>query len=357
MKPNAGKKTLGAVREKMNELLTDESRRHTIQYFAVYFMLSFVAAFMTVLNAFTRKGPLTIATLVFALLCLANAALLYWLPKHGLRLSSILFAAELMLLFLFFIISGSPDGFSVIWISLLPAAGMLLFGLRRGTVYSLAMFLVLVFFFWTPLGRGLLQYQYNETFLARFPILYIAFFLVAGLLEYIRYVTQQELDRLRERYRFYSSHDYLTRLLNRHGLQDLRARTTVKGPQSAMMLDIDYFKKVNDTYGHDVGDLVLQEVAQTIEKHTDQVLCRWGGEEFVVWFNGSGDPLEVAEQIRRSLEDTVIPIPNSSKTVRVTISIGVAQGKEGDKLEELITLADERLYAAKHSGRNRVVCE
>jgi diguanylate cyclase (GGDEF)-like protein len=89
---------------------------------------------------------------------------------------------------------------------------------------------------------------------------------------------------MREKYRYYAEHDYLTKLLNRQGLEEWYSAFTNLGDQAVMMIDIDHFKRVNDSYGHDIGDLVLASVAQRIEMEANTKVCRWGGEEFVVWF-------------------------------------------------------------------------
>ncbi len=288
---------------------------------------------MTVLNVITHKGALTIATAIFSVLCLANFFLIKKGGKSGTVISSILFSVEMVLLFTFFLISGNPDGFSALWIAMLPACGMLLFGRKRAAILSGVMFAILAFFFWIPAGRSLLQYEYNNTFMMRFPIFYLAFFLLSALLETIRSVTQKELNKLREKYKYYAAHDYLTHLLNRQGLEEWYSTFHSPGEQAVMLIDIDHFKRINDSYGHDVGDLVLASVASEIQREVDAKVCRWGGEEFVVWFSDSGKMCD-PEKIRASIEKMVIRIPNSERVFHVTISIGIAKGTE--KLRETL---------------------
>jgi diguanylate cyclase (GGDEF)-like protein len=120
------------------------------------------------------------------------------------------------------------------------------------------------------------------------------------------------------------------------------------------MFDLDHFKNVNDTWGHDVGDTVLKEVvAKTGEKirETD-IFARWGGEEFLLLLpettmNVAG---KVAERIRSTMEQTVI-----NDTLTVTLSLGVVQHEQGETMDETIKRADDCLYEAKDGGRNRVV--
>ena len=338
------------MRGKWQEVLTDDEKRKELQYVGIFILLGLVSAFMTVLNVITHKGILTISTAVFAVLCFVNYLLVKKGRETGRTIASILFSIEIFLLFLFFLISGNPDGFSALWIMMLPACGMLLFGRKRASILCAIMFAILVFFFWIPAGRSLLQYEYNQTFIMRFPILYLAFFLLSTLLETIRFVTQDELDKMREKYRYYAEHDYLTKLLNRQGLEEWYSAFTNLGDQAVMMIDIDHFKQVNDSYGHDIGDLVLASVAQRIEKEANTKVCRWGGEEFVVWFPEEKNMCD-PERVRAQIEKMEINIPNSEKFIHVTVSIGVMRGV--GELSALVKAADEAMLLAKNKGRNR----
>lgn len=339
------------MRKKLSVILTDDEKRKELQYISIFLLFFFVSAFMTILNIITHKGILTIATAVFSVLCLINFFLIRKGGKSGTVVASVLFSVEMVMLFTFFLISGNPDGFSSLWIAMLPACGMLLFGRKRAAILSGVMFAILVFFFWIPAGRSLLQYEYNHTFMMRFPIFYLAFFLLSALLETIRSVTQKELDKLREKYKYYAAHDYLTNLLNRQGLEEWYSTFDALGEQAVLMIDIDHFKNVNDSYGHDVGDLVLASVAREIQRMADTRVCRWGGEEFVVWFSDSGKMCD-PEKIRASIEKTEIHIPNSEKVLHVTVSVGIAKGTE--KLSTLVKDADEAMLQAKNKGRNRI---
>ena len=340
-----------AVREKLSVILTDDEKRKELQYISIFLLFFFISVFMTVLNVITHKGVLTIATAIFSVLCLVDFFLIKKGSRSGTVIASILFSVEMVLLFTFFLISGNPDGFSALWIVMLPACGMLLFGRKRAAILSGVMFAILAFFFWIPAGRSLLQYEYNNTFMMRFPIFYLAFFLLSALLETIRSVTQKELNKLREKYKYYAAHDYLTNLLNRQGLEEWYSTFHSPGEQAVMLIDIDHFKRINDSYGHDVGDLVLASVAREIQSVVDTRVCRWGGEEFVAWFSDSGKMCD-PEKIRASIEKMEIRIPNSEKILHVTISIGAAKGTE--KLSALVKNADEAMLQAKKRGRNRV---
>lgn len=152
--------------------------------------------------------------------------------------------------------------------------------------------------------------------------------------------------------------DPLTDLPNRRAFFDRAGEACLRGagqtPLSVAMFDIDHFKKVNDTWGHDAGDLVLKAVAEVIRRRCGTP-ARLGGEEFAVLLDGWDllDAYHEAERLRRDIEATRIELPDT--VITVTASLGVAEHVEGQSVDRLLKNADVALYAAKTSGRNRVV--
>ncbi len=152
------------------------------------------------------------------------------------------------------------------------------------------------------------------------------------------------------------------RYMSRH-LDNLveTAKKTGK-PIAFVIMDIDYFKAVNDTYGHDIGDEVLKEFAGRIAANVRGIdlACRYGGEEFVVVMPDTdiNFAMQVSERLRKSIETTPFPISRDPKTLNLTISIGIA-GSEGesDSAGALLHRADQALYRAKRTGRNKVVAD
>lgn len=155
--------------------------------------------------------------------------------------------------------------------------------------------------------------------------------------------------------------DPLTGIGNRAALESSMAREVSlalrhKQPLAAMVIDIDWFKKVNDRHGHAIGDAVLRSVARVIaaELRGDDLLFRFGGEEFVVLLRGTRleGALVAAERIRAAVESATCAC--EGKDIQVTVSVGVATlGEESS--EHLFDRADHALYQAKQQGRNRVV--
>lgn len=159
--------------------------------------------------------------------------------------------------------------------------------------------------------------------------------------------------------------DLLTGLLNRRAFLALaeseRARSErYGGPISFLMLDVDYFKSVNDVHGHSAGDAVLRGIARALEDTTraTDIVCRWGGEEFVIALPHTplADALVVAERIRACVEATTHELPGGA-SLRVTASIGASAAVTTWSPDQLIGQADAALYEAKATGRNRVCTE
>lgn len=160
-----------------------------------------------------------------------------------------------------------------------------------------------------------------------------------------------------------ASTDTLTGLLNRRAFVERieKARAlSVKQlfPISMLLLDVDHFKKVNDTLGHDAGDAVLQGVARILSNiaRKSDFVARWGGEEFVVALSQTAEAgaRVAAERVRRALAEAKYVLPNGSEH-RATASVGLASAESTSwKLDELLGRADKAMYAAKHRGRNRV---
>ena len=160
-----------------------------------------------------------------------------------------------------------------------------------------------------------------------------------------------------ETYKNMSYMDPLTRVGNRRladfFFNQLRRHS---GPCVFCLIDIDNFKTINDTYGHDVGDIVLQSVANILRQNVRQadLVCRWGGEEFLVAMRGCSmeTGLAILEKIRRVVENEAID--TGSGHIKVTIT-GGAKALENSDIEATLKDCDEKLYEGKRSGKNRIV--
>ena len=166
-----------------------------------------------------------------------------------------------------------------------------------------------------------------------------------------RVIMQRELEVL-------ATTDKLTGICNRHRFEELFEKEVQRvmrynNPLSLLMLDIDHFKKINDTFGHGTGDRVLSTLVNVVQEHIRNVdvFARWGGEEFVIFVPETGveGALVLAEKLCR-----VVREHRFSEVQSVSVSVGVSSFVAGDTLATLLKRADQALYRAKENGRNRV---
>lgn len=168
---------------------------------------------------------------------------------------------------------------------------------------------------------------------------------------------QRRIERL-------ATSDQLTGLPNRHGFQMLAGQAIEEArreqqPLSAVVIDLDHFKSLNDTHGHLAGDVVLSGFAELLRSslRRSDIVCRWGGEEFIVLFKNTAldTARQLADKLRQQLEQA--HFFHADKALKVTVSIGLTALTPGENLDALIARADRALYRAKEGGRNRVAEE
>jgi len=175
----------------------------------------------------------------------------------------------------------------------------------------------------------------------------------------------QESERLlllkNEQLHLQAETDPLTKLINRRGLLDVMNRFVRENPEAmycVAIADIDFFKRVNDTYGHNCGDYVLQSIAELFTKHAEQTgffVSRWGGEEFCFFFpnvniDRAGEIItEVLVEVRK------LTLEYEGQRFSITLTAGVEENDYRSPLSELIESADQKLYRGKQNGRNQIV--
>ncbi|GAB6040257.1 GGDEF domain-containing protein [Endothiovibrio diazotrophicus] len=170
----------------------------------------------------------------------------------------------------------------------------------------------------------------------------------------------QELQQIYEQY---AKVDSLTGLHNRRWIDEVLPRLVSRCHQSGhilsvLMVDVDHFKRFNDTHGHQAGDQALRALGQTLTRHLrpNDVAARYGGEEFLVVLadTGAEEAFGVAERLREAVEQQPLRCADDSPLPSITISLGLSQLAPDQDSETLIADADAALYRAKHAGRNRV---
>ena len=176
-------------------------------------------------------------------------------------------------------------------------------------------------------------------------------------------ITKAELEKYSKKLKMQATTDTLTGLANRRKITELLKEEIQKlegdnnNNFNIIMLDIDFFKKVNDNYGHPMGDEVIKKVSNHMQDKvgSEGVVGRFGGEEFltILYNNDIQEAALLANQIRSDIESKKIEF--EGKQISVTVSMGIACSSETVVYQELLNKADERLYKAKENGRNQVI--
>jgi len=235
------------------------------------------------------------------------------------------------------------------WISIFPFIYFYLMGLRLGLMVSILSFLVM------PAGYMAYPYLFGEVNTTFYELLQgLGGFSLAAVLAY-KY--EQVRTRQEELLKFSAENDLLTGLLNRRGFTNLAELACLQAtrfgqPFSILFLDLDNFKKLNDSLGHDAGDTLLKEVATILRSATRTIdlVARWGGEEFIMLMIQSDEngARQAAEKIRAAISS------HEFSCGRATVSAGIAIHKQSESLDEAIIRADRAMYEAKRQGKNRV---
>ena len=347
-----------SILNRRKDALVEDRSRQSLLFYIINIVLSAIAFVVTVVNFFAEEYIFMAEALVFCALFVLNLFFMMY-SKFNKKIVFYIFEAELMILLVHMFISGVYDGFSVLWTCLIPGLAILVFGIRNGGFFSAAVFAMIVFLFWIPAGRSLLMYSYSGTFMVEFPFLYCLIFIVSLMGEIVRKETRIQLERSKEEYAHLYCIDPLTGLNNRFGIEDfMNEALSGKSEErvAVIMMDVDGFKNVNDTYGHECGDEVLKMIAsilgRVICEHSRY--CRWGGEEFLIVMRCGHDPVETGERIRREIEAAYIMY--NGKKVQVTVSVGlcILKGASDVTNHDVVDMADQAMYSSKNRGKNRV---
>lgn len=344
------------------EKLVDDQYRYFLQMKLACVLLGSTALLMSVLNVFSGGWMVTAITAAFFLVSTVNLVLL----RHFGRMTManlLLFEIPVFALCTFFLVTGGAEGFGPYWILIVPTSIMTLLGRKRGAVLVLSIWVMSIFLLWTGIGRGLLQYDYSSVFRQRFPLVYLVCGMTGFGFETSRYLALKQMLKTQEKMRILSETDRLTGLRNRAWFQEkLSGVYGLKKNQMSealLLMDIDGFKNINDTYGHKTGDRVLMVIADVLKNAfgDDAMLCRWGGEEFLAYLPSctAEEAKEKGNEICRLVREAETQSMDG-QVLKVTISVGAVVLPVGVQMEasDAFIEADKQLYTAKHNGRDRV---
>jgi diguanylate cyclase (GGDEF)-like protein len=307
-----------------------------------------------------RTGNMQLAAVVLSAAAVSGGNYLFLCKTGKYHISSVVILLMMTLLCIYLLSFGGNQNTGPLWLFVLPSLIFYILGLFRGFLF-ICILLFLVFYIIVIPDNIFLHTEYSHAFIYRFLGAFFSVSFLSVIYEFSREDGRRELINLSRRLDYLSRKDELTGLSNRRDMfEKLRnelGRLERSGKTfSVLIADIDEFKLVNDTYGHECGDLCLQEIAKVLSDNTQKrdSVARWGGEEFLVFLpETSGQHAKTtAERLRSAIENLIFSYEGNS--VSVTASIGVAEYQSGQTLNALINLADKQLYLAKNRGRNRV---
>ena len=351
--------------------LLDPVKRYRFQLVLVSFIFFIVGVLFTVFNIINDEKNLGIVTGIFSMLSFITF-ICSALFERGLVAIELVFVTVVILMFSYFIITGgassssdgvkSTEGFSTYWLLILPFCGMLVLGLKKGTITASIMFVIVAICLWIPYLRdNLLTWAPSDTFVLRFPFVYLSAFAVSFMFEFSRNLTNEANNNLRNKLEFAADVDYLTKLKNRHWLAEYVKKETknfkpgTKFVCNCFLIDADGFKNANDRYGHAFGDEVLVALSRVFVKYGGEYAVRFGGDEFIILSKNVSNSIlyETGEKIRREVE--MIHFHNHPG-FSITVSIGIASKliEKASDLDDIINAADEQSARAKQHGKNCV---
>lgn len=342
--------------DKQSGIAADEKRRRLTFYFISYFGGAIMLVF-----AFQHIGTtdVLLTTVLFGgvALVFTNVLLSYLYPNS--RVFYLIGGALVIALILILVLTGGYKNTGLYWVFPFYAVLFAIIGYRVGIAATSVSLTVIVYLLSQP---ELLLADYPPEQISRFLGSLISFICIIIIGEYFWHQSHTELATENINKQRQANTDPLTKLPNRRFLDAVYYERAIQNPAdyfplTTVMVDIDHFKQVNDTYGHDIGDKVLIHFSDLMKNavRKSDIVARTGGEEFLILYpvTSLSVGLHLAEKIRQSINEN--PFIQHEISISLRASFGVACALSQVNLNASIKLADENLYLAKQRGRNKVV--
>jgi diguanylate cyclase (GGDEF)-like protein len=303
---------------------------------------------------------LKLALLLSAVFLYLNVFLLYW--HKNMLLAVTVYSIIIVPLMFAIIYTGGHENTGLYWIYPFPITIFVFFGYFKGLILNILLFCGITLMVMNPAWSDA---NYRQSEISRFIASYVVCVLFCLINEYFRYRSHEELAEINFDKQRQANSDVLTDLPNRRFIDSVffqasKNETKVYFPMTLLVLDIDHFKKVNDEYGHDIGDKVLIHFADLLKQHTraSDVVARTGGEEFLIVFPKTDIELglKIAEKLREIVSESHFQqtIKRREYDIHITVSLGCVSVESYEDIEMALKQADDLLYQAKANGRNRL---
>jgi len=278
----------------------------------------------------------------------------------NLALSSAIILYSLYLLMFYLVYSGGVEQTGPLWIFMVAPVSVFIHGLKRG-LFDIAVFVTTIsIIMFIPIDI-MAHAQYSTEFKFRLIYSFLTVTFLSALYEHSREKSYQQTVELSKKYQQLANIDPLTQLSNRRDalgilkLEQARMKRNNE-PLSVILCDIDFFKIINDQYGHNAGDAVLVELAKLFSKSIREQdnVSRWGGEEFLFILpqTTAKNAYIIAEKIQEKIHAFLVHFEDEK--IQITVSMGIEQLNRDKSIDEVVNSADKYLYQAKNSGRDQI---
>jgi diguanylate cyclase (GGDEF)-like protein len=329
---------------------------HVVSLFALVGMsITAIMGFIGLFNGnFVLAGSLFVASFIFFV------GYHSYKKNNNVKLSSAIVLYSLYILMFYLIYTGGVENTGPLWIFIVAPVSVFIQGLKRGLI-DIALFVVIISVILLVPTDIMAHAAYTTEFKLRLLYSFLTVTFLSALYEYSREKSYKQALELSEKYQKLANLDPLTQLSNRRDALSILKRAKArlvrcKEPLSIILCDIDFFKKINDQYGHNAGDAVLIELAEIFTKNAREQDCvaRWGGEEFLfILPQTTAESANIfAVKIQKKLQNHSVNYEN--KNINVKVSMGIEQVKDNQTIDEIINNADKNLYQAKSLGRNQI---
>ncbi|MFT4940819.1 MAG: diguanylate cyclase (GGDEF)-like protein [Paraglaciecola sp.] len=357
------KKSIGNYLKTGTSKADDSETNQQIFVANLFGFVGYLITFLMAISAFLRSDYLlAMVLIVTSILFFSSHLILRFKPfKNSYKFSANFVTISLMILMVFLVYAGGISNTGPLWIYIVPPVALYFGGMRKG-LRNLGLFSVVI--------GGLMFYPNDQLLIAAYSYefksrLMYSFLTVSWLFAFYEYARQRSyvrMQKISQKFEQQARHDPLSGLQNRRGMLEklhYEHERTKRNHQhmSLMMCDIDHFKKINDDFGHNSGDIIIKELADIFSAalRKQDTVARWGGEEFLFLLpeTNADQAIILGEKIRNKIANSEFGI--QEKSIKLTASIGVYEVMDSNSIENAISYADKNLYKAKSSGRNRCV--
>ncbi len=331
----------------------------------LFSFIGYTITFLMGISAFVRANYILSFSLLLAsaLFYFSHYILKFDQINNAHKISSRIVLSCLLILMIYLVKTGGYHQTGPLWMYIVPPVAFFFGGLRRGLMTIAGFVAIVIVLLFYP-EDSLLTVTYTYEFKTRLLYSFLTVTSLFAFYEYSRQESYKEIQELSQKFERQARQDSLTNLPNRRGMTkhleyEFNRSQRSKQDMSVLLCDIDHFKKINDTYGHDAGDCVLVRISDIFQNslRKQDIVARWGGEEFLFMLpeTHAQEAYILAEKIRKKISEHAFTV--NEKSINVTVSIGISPVNDDYSIEQAINLADHFLYQAKAHGRNKSLPE